>query len=515
MKIMLINSILKEETRIAILDNNKLCYLNIDNNINVNNRYNIYKGKIVKFEKSLDAFFVNYGSKKNGFLPIKEIYNFFFHKDFQNFVDCKNKTIFLKKDLYVLVQILKEETGDKGAFLTTYISLPGIYSVLTPYNVNKKGISKKIIGNSRSKIKSFISYIKIPNKMGFIIRTAGLNISKKIIQKDINIKINLWNKIKKKYKKIIHPSIIHKEDDIIIKIFRDCLYSDVDKIIIDNIKILKRIYKYFFFIKNISFLKKILIYKKKIPLFIFYKIESKIINLFKRKIMLQSGGSITIDSTEALTVIDINSFKSKKFNSIEATAFNTNMEAIEEIFYQIKIRNIGGLIVIDLIDMEFFQNQKILYNRLKKIIKKDTARIKFSNISKFGLLEISRQRLKSIFIENNYYLCKKCNGGGFLLNNKYFLLSIFRLLEEKMYEDNTCEVNVIIPIESYKYLNKENIKYINNIKKRQKEKKIIFFFSDKIKFPNFFIFNIYKERKKKNKIKKIIKMYNTINTIIY
>lgn len=509
---MLINSTKKEETRIAILDNNKLCYLNIENNINKKNKYNIYKGKIVKFEKSLDAFFINYGVKKNGFLPIKEIYNLQLY--YNNNINFKDKNIFFQFDLYILVQVIKEETKNKGAFLTTYISLPGIYSVLLPYSINKEGISKKITGNTRTRIKKIISFIKVPNNMGFIIRTASSNVSIKLLQKEIDIKIKLWKKIKKKYKMTKNPGLVYKENDIVIKTFKDCLHKDTDKIIIDNPIILKKIYKYFFYIENISFLKNIKVYSKNISLFSFYKIESQINNLFKRKITLKSGGSITIDNTEALTAIDVNSFRSKKYNSIEDTAFNTNMEAIEEIFHQIKIRDLGGLIVIDLIDMEFLKNKKILKNRLKKLIKMDKAKIKVGDISKFGLLEMSRQRLSSVLQIYNYYLCDRCNGDGLLIDNKSFLLSIFRLVEEEIYKDNVYQVNIIVPATTNIFFKKKKINYINNIIKTKQNKKIVIFFSKNIKYPNFFILGLHKNKKKKNMLKKIIKKYNTNKTTI-
>ncbi|WP_343188937.1 Rne/Rng family ribonuclease [Buchnera aphidicola (Chaitoregma tattakana)] len=513
MKIMLINSIIKEEVRIAILDNNKLCELNIENNINKKSKFNIYKGKIVKFEKSLAAFFVNYGVERNGFLPIKEIYNFHTKNDcyYVNRVKVKKKKI--KVGICVLVQISKEETINKGAFLTTYISLPGIYSVLMPYNINKEGISKKITGIDRAKIKKFVSLLNIPKNMGFIIRTASIKASIRAIQKDIDDKVKLWKYIKNKYKKIKYPKLVYKESDIIINTFRDFLYKDVDEIVVDNPKILDKIYNYFFYTSDISFFKKIKIYNKKIPLFSFYKIESQIRTLFNRKIILQSGGSITIDSTEALTAIDINSFKSKKCNSIEDTAFNTNMEAINEIFRQIRIRDVGGLIVIDLIDMEFSNNKKILKNRLNKLVKQDRARIEIGEISKFGLLEMSRQRINSILKEHSYYFCSKCDGHGFLVDKKSLSRSILRLLEEELFKYNVYQVNIILPVKICSYLYKKKMDCINNIKKRYLDKKIVIFFSKKIKSPNFLIFSLCKNKKKNLILKKLIKEYNA-NSIV-
>ncbi|BGI51462.1 MAG: hypothetical protein BucCj_2180 [Buchnera aphidicola (Ceratovacuna japonica)] len=513
MKRMLINSIKKNETRIAILDKNRLCYLNVENNINKRNKYNIYKGKIIKFEKSLDAFFINYGVKKNGFLPTKEIYNFEIYNNSYNNINYINKNNFLKFNINILVQVIKEETENKGAFLTTYISLPGIYSVLLPNNINKEGISKKITGDYRNKIKKNISFIKTSNNIGFIIRTAGIKTSIKYIQKEINIKIRLWKKINKSYKKMDHPGLIYKESDIVTKTFKDCLHHDMDEIIIDNPKILKKIYKHFFYVKNFLLFNIIKIHRKKVSLFSFYEIESKINNLFKRNIMLRSGGSITIDNTEALIAIDVNSFRSKKYSSIEETAFNTNMEAIEEIFYQIKIRDLGGLIVIDFIDMEFFKNKEIIKNRLRKLIKMDKAKIEIGDISKFGLLEMSRQRLNSVLRIYNSCLCYKCYGKGFLLDNKSFFISVFRLVEEKICKDNIYGINIILPESTNIYFEENKINYISSIKKINKKKKIIVFFSREIKYPEFFVSRVYKNIKKKNTIKKIIKKYN-INNIV-
>ncbi|WP_343188059.1 Rne/Rng family ribonuclease [Buchnera aphidicola (Ceratoglyphina bambusae)] len=509
MKRMLINSIKKEETRIAILENKKLCDLKIENNINKKNKFNIYKGKIIKFENSLDAVFVDYGVKKNGFLPLKEISDEYFNKE-KNYKNISIKCL-IKKKLELLVQINKEEIETKGAFLTTYISLPSTYTILMPYNFNKEGISRKITGDNRKEIKSLIKTLKIPNNMGFIIRTAGLGKSIKTLQKDINIKIKLWNKIKKISKNISSPMLVHKESDIIVRSFRDYLHKDVDEIIIDNPNVLNVLNKHFYNLGKLSILKKIKLYKKKIPLFSFYKIESQISSIFKRKIQLNSGGSITIDCTEALIAIDINSFKSNKYKSIEETAFNTNMEAIDEIFYQIKIRDLGGLIVIDFIDMEFNENKKILENRIKKLIKKDTAKIEISKISKFGLLEISRQRLSSKLKEYNYKICSNCNGSGIIINNEDFSLSILRILEEEVSKKDFYKIYIIVPYKISYYFVKKKINYIKKIEKREKNIKIIIFFNKKVFIPNFFIFRICKNKKKQINIKKILKNNYKIN----
>ncbi len=497
MKRMLINATQKEELRIALVNKKKLYDLNIENTKNKQNKFNIYKGKITKIEPSLEAVFVDYGYKKNGFLPIKEITKeYFLHKN--------KKKNFLKKSLYkgqeLIIQINKDERGKKRALLTTFISLIGSNIILMPNNPKANGISKRIEGKERNKIKSFLKKIKLPKNMGLIIRTAGINKSLKTLQLDLYLKIKHWKYIKKKAKKNNAPFLIHKENDIFIRIFRDYLYQDINEIIIDNYKIYKLSINYIKKLGKKDFIKKIKFYNKDIPLFSYFKIEKQIESAFKRKVTLPSGGSIIIDVNETLTSIDINSSKSTKWKNIETTALNTNLEATEEITKQLRLRNVGGLIVIDFIDMNLNKNKKIIKNKLKKLIKDDRAKIQLGYISKFCLLEMSRQRLNKSLNESSYYICSRCKGSGIIRKNKSLSLSILRIIENESLKKNIKEIHAIVPIKIGFYLlnNKRNNLY--EIEKRKKNKiKIIILPNEKFKIPNY---NILKIKKKKIKNKK-------------
>ncbi len=399
MKKILIKFTKNEELYIALIKNKKLYDLNIENKKYKNKKLNIYKGIISKIQPGLEAVFINYGEKKNGFLPIKEI-----------------SKKYLKNNLYkgqeLIVQINKEERNNKGAFLTTFITIIKNNLILMPNNPKLLGISKKITGNKRYKLKLIIKKLNLPKNMGIIIRTSGINKSLKLLKLDLKLSINKWKKIQKKMNELKKPNLIYKQNNILTKLLREYLYENIDEILIDNYKIYKLVKKYVKKIDKRKFKNKINFYNKKISLFKYFKIEKQIELIYKRKIILPSGGSIIIDNTEALTSIDINSSKYIKGSNIETTALNTNLEASKEIIRQLRLRNIGGLIVIDFIDMILHKNQKIVENNLKNIIKKDKAKIHIGYISKFGLLEMSRQRINNSFIKSNYYICPKCNGSG-------------------------------------------------------------------------------------------------------
>ncbi len=513
MKKILINATQKEELRIALINKKKLFDLNIKNTKYKQKKSNIYKGIISRIEPSLEAVFINYGSKKHGFLPIKEI-----SKEY--FLEKNNKT---KKKLYkgqeLIVQINKDERDNKGAFLTTFITLIGNDLILLPNNPKTNGISKRIEGKNRIKLKSIIKKLNLPKNMGIIIRTSGLGKSLETLNLDLSIKIKYWKYIKKKSNKNKAPFLIHQENNILMRIFRDYLYKDINEIIIDNYKIYKLSIKYIKKLNKKDFINKIKFYNKKIPLFSYFKIETQIESAFLKEVKLPSGGSIIIDITEALTSIDINSSKSNKFTNIETTALQTNLEAIEEIIIQLRLRDIGGLIVIDFIDMSLFQNQKIIENKLKKIIKNDKAKIKIGKISKFGLLEMSRQRLNKSLKEISYNICPRCKGSGNIRDNESLSLSILRIIEEKSFKNNIKEIHAIVPINIGIYLlnNKRNTLHL--IEKKNKKIKIFILPNIKIKTPNYSIitikknkyyYNIYKNIKKSKK-NKIINKINYIN----
>ncbi len=500
MKKILINATQKEEIRIALIKKKKIYDLIISNKKHKQNKFNIYKGIITRIELSLEAVFINYGDKKNGFLPIKEIckkYN-------KNKKNCN-----LYKGQELIIQILKEARNNKGALLTTFITLIGTYIILMPNKKNNIRISKKIQGNYRKKIKKIIKKIKIPINMGLIIRTSALNKSIEIIQEDLNLKIKHWKKIKKKFKKKKKPSLIYKQNNIFIKILREYFNKEIKEIIIDNFKIYKKSIKNIKKLNKKNYIKKIIFYKKEIPLFSYFKIENQIESIFNREVRLPSGGLITIDITEALISIDVNSSKSNKANNIEITALNTNLEASKEIAKQIRLRDLGGLIVIDFIDMNIIENLKKVEKKFKKLINDDKAKTQIGYISTFGLLEMSRQRLNLSLIDSSYYICPKCKGNGTIRDIESLSLSILRLIHEKSLKKNTKKIKVIVPINISLYINKKKKNFLYKIEK--KKIKIIIIPNKEIEIPNYSIIRI---KKKKNIKKKKLKEKNN-KTIIF
>ncbi len=500
---MLINATQKEELRIAIINNKKLYDLNIENNKYKKKKFNIYKGKIIRIEPSLEAVFIDYGESKKGFLPLKEISP-------KYFINKKNNNInYLYKGQELIIQITREQIGNKGVALTTFINLIGNYLILMPNN-NIIGISRKIEGKEREKIQKILKKLKIPKKMGLIIRTSGLGKSIDTFKLDLSIKLKIWKYIKKKFKENKSPSLIYKQNDIFTRIFRDYLNNDIKEIIIDNKNTYISAIKYIKKINKIDILNKIKLYKKEIPLFTYFKIENQIESAFNREVRLPSGGSITIDINEALTSIDVNSSKSNKEKNIEITALNTNLEASKEIAKQLKFRDLGGLIVIDFIDMSIFENQKKVEKKFRKIINKDKAKTQIGYISKFGLLEMSRQRLNPSLKESSYYICPRCKGEGIIRDNKSLSLLILRTIQEKSFKKNTKEIHVIVPINIGYYLLKKKKDILYNIKK--KNIKTIILPNKNIQTPNFSILRIKHKKKIKYKKKtKLIKLYNKFN----
>ncbi len=504
MKRMLINATQKEELRIAIINNKKLYDLKIENNKYIKKKYNIYKGKIIRIEQSLEAVFIDYGETKYGFLPLKEILP-------KYFINKKKYSINnLYKNQELIVQIVREQRNNKGAVLTTFISLIGNYLVLMPNN-NIIGISKKIEGKKRKKIKKIIKKLKLPKNMGIIIRTSGIDKSINTFKLDLLAKLKNWKYIKKKFKKYKLPSLIYKQNNIFIRIFREYLNNDIKEIIIDNYKTYILSINYIKKLNKIEILNKIIFYKKEIPLFTYFKIENQIESAFNRVVKLPSGGSITIDITEALTSIDVNSSKYNKEKNIEITALNTNLEASKEIAKQIRLRDLGGLIVIDFIDMNILKNQKIVEKKFKKVINKDKAKTQIGYISKFGLLEMSRQRLNLSLKESSYYICPRCKGSGIIRDNESLSLLILRIIQEKSFKKNTKKIYVIAPIKIANYILNKKKNILNNIKK--KNIKTIIIPNKNIQTPNYsIIITKYKKKKINNKKKsEIIKLNNILN----
>lgn len=449
MKKMLINARQAEETRIALVDNVQLMDLDIESVDREQKKANIYKAKISRIEPSLNAVFVNYGEDKNGFLPFKEISPEYFKKTVKDQDAPLNDLLDVGQEL--IVQIAKEERGSKGAALTTFITLAGCYMVLMPNNPSAGGISRRIEGDERQKLKALFDSLTIPANMGVIIRTAGVDRSAEEIQADLDTLTNLWDAIKRVSYQRKAPFLIHKESDITIRAIRDHLKEDIKEIIIDDEESYQDLKRQLSMLRP-HFVERLQLYKKELPLFNAFQIEKQIESAFKREVQLPSGGSIVIDTTEALTAIDINSARSTKGDNIEETAFETNLEAAEEIARQLRLRDLGGLIVVDFIDMAFFPNQKAVEQKLVDALFHDRARIQMTRISKFGLVEISRQRLQASLGESVMHSCPHCAGHGFIRSIPSLALSILRNVHAEALRDKTNELRVQLPIDVATFL---------------------------------------------------------------
>lgn len=459
MKRILISTNNLRETRLAVLENDCLYNLEIENKKNIQKKGNIYKGIITKVEPSLNAVFVNYGAEKDGFLPFKEII-----KEY-DFIISLDK-VQSNKGKEIIVQIDKDERKNKSASLTTYITLAGFYLVLMPSSCNLEGISRHIDGDMRSLIKEIISNINIPNEIGIIIRTAGIGKSIEELKWELNVLMAQYNTIKHSWGNIPAPCLIHEESNLITRSIRDYLRSDVKEILVDNIKVFNHIYKYLSCVSS-DFLDKIKLYRDSVPLFSRFKVEQQIEMSYNREIFLPSGGSIIIDPTEALIAIDVNSAKSNRCLDIKETALQTNLEAIDEIAKQMRLRDLGGLIVVDFIDMPDSFSHKMMEKKLKEIIALDKAKIQISKISKFGLLEMSRQRIKSSMLEFGHSICDICNGVGRIKNIELIINKIISALEEEANDAIQLNLELSSKLMTYLINNKKQsllqIEKINNL----------------------------------------------------
>ncbi|MCO6553836.1 MAG: ribonuclease E [Gilliamella sp.] len=469
MKRMLINATQQEELRVALVDGQRLYDLDIESLGHEQKKANIYKGKITKINPSLEAAFVSYGGERDGFLPLKEIAESYFPSNISGRRSIKH----LQEGQEVLIQIEKEIRGKKGAALTTYISLAGSYLVLMPNDPRAGGVSRRIEGEERADLKRIIDAIEKPKGMGVIARTAGVGKNQEELQQDLDALVNYWTAIQNEAKKHPAPSLIHKESDIITRAFRDYLRDDVGDILIDNPKVLEIAKKRLADLGRVEYIGRLKLYEGDVPLFNHFQIEGQIESAFQREVRLPSGGSIVIDATEALTAIDINSAKSIRGSDIEETAFNTNLEAAEEIARQLRLRDLGGLIVIDFIDMTPVRNQREVENRLKEAMKTDRARIQTTRISRFGLLEMSRQRLSPSLREATHHICPRCQGTGTVRDNNSLSLSILRLIQEEAMKDNTVQIDVIVPVPIASYLLNEKRRAITNIERMHPDVKIV------------------------------------------
>ena len=463
MKRMLINASQREEVRIALVDGQKLYDLDIENRVHEQKKSNIYKAKITRIEPSLEAAFVEFGSERHGFLPMKEISKEYFSKK-SDFSRAQIKEL-VNEGQEILIQVDKEERGSKGAALTTFISLAGRYMVLMPNNPRAGGISRRIDGDERDELKAAVDSIEIPKGMGVIIRTAGVGRSAKELEWDLNYLVQLWEAIKNAESQEQTPSLIYQENSAVLRAIRDNLRHDVSEVLIEGQEAFNEASS---FIDQVmpQFSSRVKHYEETTPLFSRYQIESQIETAYEHSVNLPSGGSIVIDPTEALVSIDINSARSTRGSDIEETALNTNLEAADEIARQLRIRDMGGLVVIDFIDMLDFKNQRLVETRMHDALDADRARVQVSRISRFGLMEMSRQRLRPSLDELTTGLCPRCNGQGRIRDTESLALAILRVMEEESLKERSSTVRVQVPLSMGAYLLNEKRQDVSNIEQR-------------------------------------------------
>ncbi|WP_161428001.1 MULTISPECIES: ribonuclease E [unclassified Vibrio] len=465
MKRMLINATQKEELRVALVDGQRLFDLDIESPGHESKKANIYKGRITRIEPSLEAAFVDYGAERHGFLPLKEIAREYFPEGYSYQGRPSIKEV-LKEGQEVIVQVEKEERGSKGAALTTFISLAGSYLVLMPNNPRAGGISRRIEGDERTELKAALSTLVLPQGMGLIVRTAGVGKSAEELEWDLNVLLNHWSAIKQASESNPAPFLIHQESNVIVRAIRDYLRRDIGEILIDSNTIYERALEHIRLVRP-DFVNRVKKYEGDVPLFSHFQIESQIESAFQREVRLPSGGSIVIDPTEALTSIDINSARATKGGDIEETALNTNLEAADEIARQLRLRDLGGLVVIDFIDMTPVRHQREVENRLREAVRLDRARVQIGRISRFGLLEMSRQRLSPSLAEASHHICPRCSGTGVIRDNESLALSVLRLIEEEALKDNTSQVLAVVPVSIASYLLNEKRRSVNHIERNQ------------------------------------------------
>lgn len=472
MKRMLINASQPEELRVALVDGQRLYDLDIENRTKEQKKANIYKGVITRVEPSLEAAFVNFGSDRHGFLPLKEISREYFKK-----APAENKGRVRIQDVIsegqeIVVQVDKEERGNKGAALTSFISLAGRYMVLMPNNPRAGGISRRIEGDERNQLRDAMRGLTIPDGAGVIVRTAGIERTTEELQWDLDYLMQLWNNIANEAKQTKAPHFLFQESNVIIRAIRDYLRPDIGEVIVDTQEAYQLAAA---FIQQVmpNYHSRVRFYQDNIPLFNRYQIENQIETAFLREVKLPSGGSIVIDITEALVSIDINSSRATKGSDIEETALNTNLEAADEVARQLRLRDIGGLLVIDFIDMLSPKNQRLVEERMRVALEVDRARVQVGRISRFGLLEMSRQRLRPSLEEMTFKICPRCMGQGTIRGTRSIALSILRLVEEEAQKENSAEIHAITPVPVATFLLNEKRAEIQAIEKRNKLRVII------------------------------------------
>ncbi|SOU11587.1 ribonuclease E [Xanthomonas arboricola pv. fragariae] len=481
MKRMLINATQAEELRVAIVDGQTLYDIDIEQPSKEQKKSNIYKGRITRLEPSLEAAFVDYGAERHGFLPLKEISRDYF----QAGVDHNKSTIreLLREGQEIVVQVDKEERGNKGAALTTFISLAGRYMVLMPNSPSAGGVSRRIEGEDRAALKEALDKLDIPDDMGVIIRTAGVGRDAEELQWDLDYLLQTWKAIAEAALSKPAAFLIYQESRLIIRALRDYLRADIGEILVDTPELYADAQEFMQQVMPQS-LRKLKHYTDDIPLFNRFQIESQIEGAYERNVRLPSGGSIVVDQTEALTAVDVNSSRATKGSDIEETAFQTNLEAAEEVARQLRLRDLGGLVVIDFIDMASTKHQREVENKLQNALKYDRARVQLGRISRFGLMEMSRQRLRPSLGESSQIVCPRCDGHGRMRSVESLSLSIIRVAEEHAMKENTGQVLVQAPVEIANYLLNEKRSALREIEQRH-ESPIIIVADEQLHTPHY------------------------------
>jgi len=465
MKRILINAVQKEEVRVAMVDGQQLYDLDVEVPSREQKKSNVYKGKITRVEPSLEACFVDYGAERHGFLPFKEVSRMYFTEEAQKSSGRPDIRTAIKEGQEVVIQVEKEERGNKGAALTTFISLAGRYLVLMPNNPRAGGVSRRIEGEDRNLIREALSQLEIPNGMGLIVRTAGVGRNSEELQWDLDYLLQLWTAFEKAAAERPSPFLIYQESDVTTRALRDYFRSDISEVLIDS----KEVYEQAMdFVEQVmpNSVNKIKYYEDTVPLFNRFQVENQIESAYRREVTLPSGGAIVIDHTEALISIDINSARATKGSDIEDTATNTNLEAADEIARQLRLRDLGGLVVIDFIDMMNNRNQRAVENRLNNAVQVDRARVQIGRISRFGLLEMSRQRLKPSLGESTQIVCPRCTGQGTIRTVESLSLSLVRIIEEEALKSGTARVDIQVPVDVATYILNEKRQAIAETEKQ-------------------------------------------------
>ncbi len=479
---MLFNATQSEELRVAIVDGQKLIDLDIERGNRALKKSNIYKGIVTRIEPSLEAAFVNYGTERHGFLPFKEIAPQYFKESTQNRPRIQDV---IEEGQEIIVQVTKEERGNKGAALSSYLSLAGRYIVLMPNNPDGGGVSRRVEGEERNEFREHISNLDIPEGMSVIGRTAGVGSSLEELQWDLNYLKQLWTAIEEASQGQSGAFLIYQEGNLVIRAIRDYFHPDIGEILIDTQEIYEQATQFMNHVMP-NYVDRVRLYEDEVSLFSRFQIEHQIESAFSREVRLPSGGAIVIDHTEALVSIDVNSSRATKGSDIEHTAFNTNIEAAEEVAKQLRLRDLGGLVVIDFIDMESQKNQREVESRFREALHHDRARVQTGKISRFGLLELSRQRMRPSIGESSNSICTKCNGTGSIRDIQSTALHILRMIQEEAMKEHNATISAQLPIDVATFLLNEKRSDIFNLEQRLKVE-IILVPNKHLESPNYSI----------------------------